>query len=94
MEFGGGIKMRKTTKKVQIYFKVKIDDFWSIFVNVDHQDSMMLRFEHNRRSGDDWIITNDRRKDDLNELTKSSHKASHEILQVDLLFDIDNKLWQ
>ena len=27
MEFGGDIKMKKTTRKVQICFKVKIDDF-------------------------------------------------------------------
>ena len=28
MEFGRGIKMKKTTKKVHICSKVKINDFW------------------------------------------------------------------
>jgi len=35
MEFSRGIKMKKTTKKVQIYSKVKIDDFWSILIKVE-----------------------------------------------------------
>ena len=35
MEFGEGIKMKKTTKKVQICSKVKIDDFWSILIKVE-----------------------------------------------------------
>ena len=39
---------------------------------------MMLRSEHGRHKGDDRIITNDEQKDELNELTEASHKASHE----------------
>jgi len=35
MEFGGGIKMKKTTKKVQICSKVKINDFWSILTKME-----------------------------------------------------------
>jgi len=35
MEFDGGIKMKKMTRKVQIYSKVKIDDFWSILIKVE-----------------------------------------------------------
>jgi len=35
IEFGGGIKMKKMTRKVQIYSKVKINDFWSILIKVE-----------------------------------------------------------
>jgi len=38
---------------------------------------MMLRSEHGRRGGDDWIIANGGRQDELDELTEASHKASH-----------------
>ena len=38
----------------------------------------MLKSENSRRKGDDWIIANGERQDELNELTKVSHKASHE----------------
>ena len=85
MEFGGGIKMKKTTKKVQICSKVKINDFWVYWSRSSHQDSMTIRSEHSRRNGDDWIITNSERQGELNELKKASYKESHEELQVDLL---------
>jgi len=39
---------------------------------------MMLKSEHGRRGGDDQIIANDERQDELNELTETSHKASYE----------------
>ena len=35
MEFGRGIKLKKTIKKVQICSKVKINDFWSILIKVE-----------------------------------------------------------
>jgi len=35
IEFDGGINAKKTTKKVQISSKVKIDDFWSILIKVE-----------------------------------------------------------
>jgi len=35
IEFGGGIKMKKMTRKVQIYSKIKINDFWSILIKVE-----------------------------------------------------------
>ena len=35
MEFGGGIKMKKIKKKVQICYDVMIDDFWSILIKVE-----------------------------------------------------------
>ena len=35
MEFGEGIKMKTTIRKVQICSKVKIDDFWSILIKVE-----------------------------------------------------------
>ena len=38
---------------------------------------MMLGFEHGRCRGDDWIIANGGRQDELDELTEASHKASH-----------------
>ena len=34
MEFDGGIKMKKATKKVQICSNAKINDFWSILIKV------------------------------------------------------------
>ena len=34
IEFDGGINANKTTKKVQICSKVKIDDFWSISIKI------------------------------------------------------------
>ena len=37
----------------------------------------MLRSEHGRRRGDDRIIANGGRQDELDELTEASHKASH-----------------
>jgi len=37
----------------------------------------MLRSEHGRRSGDDRIIANGGRQDELDELTEASHKVSH-----------------
>ena len=37
----------------------------------------MLRFEHDRHEGDDRIIANDGRQDELDELTEASHKASY-----------------
>ena len=39
---------------------------------------MMLRPEHGRRSSDDRIIAYGRQQDELDGLTKISHKASHE----------------
>jgi len=36
----------------------------------------MLRSEYDRRGGDDRIITNGRRLDELDELTEASHKIS------------------
>jgi len=38
------------------------------------QDSIMLRSEHSKRRGDDWIIANGEQQD---ELMEASHKASH-----------------
>ena len=64
--------------KVQIYSKIKIDDFWSILIKVGSQGSMMLRSEHGRRKGDDRIIANDGQQDKIDELTKASHKPSME----------------
>ena len=37
----------------------------------------MLTSEHDRRGGNDRIITKGGRQDELNELTEASHKASH-----------------
>ena len=37
----------------------------------------MLRFEHDKRGGDDRIIANGGRQDGLDELTEALHKASH-----------------
>ena len=37
----------------------------------------MLKSEHGRYGGDDRIIANDGRQDELDELTEVSHKASH-----------------
>jgi len=37
----------------------------------------MLRSEHSRRRGDDWIITNGGQQDELDELMKALHNASH-----------------
>ena len=37
----------------------------------------MLRSEYGRCEGDDRIIANDGRQDELDELTEASHKASH-----------------
>ena len=38
---------------------------------------MMLKSEHGRRGGDDRIIANGGRQDELDELMEASHKASH-----------------
>ena len=38
---------------------------------------MRLRSQHGRRGGDDRIITNGGRQDELDELMEASHKASH-----------------
>jgi len=38
---------------------------------------MILRSEHGTRCGDDRIIANGRRQDELDELTEASHKESH-----------------
>jgi len=35
IEFGGGINTKKTTKKVKICSKVKINYFWSILIKVE-----------------------------------------------------------
>jgi len=35
IEFGGAINAKKTTKKVQICSKIKIDDFWSKMIKVE-----------------------------------------------------------
>ena len=40
---------------------------------------MMLKSEHSRRGGDDRIIANSGRQDELDELTEASHKASCEV---------------
>ena len=37
----------------------------------------MLRSKYDRRGGDDLIIANGGRQDELDELTEASHKASH-----------------
>ena len=37
----------------------------------------MLRSEHGRCGGDDWIIANGGRQDELDELMEASHKASY-----------------
>ena len=35
IKFDGGINAKKTTKNVQICYKVKIDNFWSILIKVE-----------------------------------------------------------
>ena len=35
IEFDGGINAKKTIKKVYICSKVKIDDIWSILINLE-----------------------------------------------------------
>jgi len=37
----------------------------------------VLRSEHSKCEGDDRIIANGGRQDELDELTEASHKASH-----------------